>query len=719
MNIKKIFQEIEDGKVKLQTYVYGKDDSRIVDTGCRCLEALLKVCAHFGSRQPEQAILQENFIGIYAHVFRTPTISTFKEADKIALAAKRFAVQLKDVHYMLAAESKQKNQNPLVEYHLKKAVEFAPTEDLCMTLCQYYMDNNELGSSLAALKHFKGQASPKLLYQRLYCLNKMCDFEAINKELPALHALLDQGEDSIYVLFLKWLGIDPPTVFKLTKSYQRNFEGKQDFTFRGTRDKGRKIKLAYIGSNFIPHAQSKQFGHSFFRDHPDRFDVSIYSLRGQGTSPTEVLFKSQVNRFVDCQELDDETVIQMIRNDQIDIIVNGNGHADDRRPYNILSRRVAPIQIDYLGYPGTSGATYMDYYVGDPVCTPDNAYFTEKLILMPYTYQITEHAEVFADLPAEKLTPNETQARMHQLIREREEECKPEILEFLKKDIIDEVQKVYHHLEKREKPLTSFDQKVLFLQREVANKSCEMRHLDSLQQCMQKYNLLYRVTQGDSKAMEEIYSIYVNKLYPPEEFVKGRFIYCSLNHHVKLSMKDIACWNEILKQVKNSVLVLFLMFSYEPQENLLKMFAPEVRARVYFVGAAPKWLHLERLRGIDCILDSFYYGAHTSAGDAIWSQVPIVTCLGEAMESRVCSSMLYAAGVEDLVAKDRQGYVDLAVRCANDPEFYQKIKEKLTHSRQSPLFDRSLYVKGLTTGYEKAWERFCDGQAPENISVRP
>lgn len=137
-----------------------------------------------------------------------------------------------------------------------------------------------------------------------------------------------------------------------------------------------------------------------------------------------------------------------------------------------------------------------------------------------------------------------------------------------------------------------------------------------------------------------------------------------------MCLKDIVCWNELLKEVKNSVLILFLMFSQKAKENLIKRFDPEVRNRIYFVGAAPKWLHLHRLRGMDLILDFFYYGAHTTAGDAL-SQVPIATGLGEAMESRVCSSMQRASGLW------RQEYAEFARRCASDPDFYRQIRESL------------------------------------------
>jgi predicted O-linked N-acetylglucosamine transferase (SPINDLY family) len=235
---------------------------------------------------------------------------------------------------------------------------------------------------------------------------------------------------------------------------------------------------------------------------------------------------------------------------------------------------------------------------------------------------------------------------------------------------------------------------------------------------MHQYHQLLRGFQGEVEAMAKLHEEYLNKILPPEEFIQDRFIFCSLNHHVKLSRQDIECWNEILKQVKDSVLVLFLMFSHEPQKNLLQHFDEEVRNRIYFVGAAPKWIHLHRLQAMDCILDSFYYGAHTSAGDAIWAQVPVVTRLGEAMESRVCSSMLHAAGLEELISHHVEDYIHCAVKCATDSQFYESCLQKLKQARQSPLFDRGSYIRHLGLGYQQAWEKFCDGNPSDHIVLK-
>jgi len=721
--VQKILTKIEADKELLQKLVIGTNDEKTITVGCGILQELATLYPLFKEQSSDQTIIKENFLGIYLHLLKVPTLleSELFERMSTSQGIKPFAADLKVLHYQCAALAQRQNQQLLLGYHLRKVVQMDPSAQSCQDLSQYYMDNNELTSALLALKHYTGPFVPQVFYQKLYCLNKMCDFKAIENEIPKLKELLDEGNSDCIVLFLKWIGLDNATVFKVTKNYQRSREGRQDFVFKGTRDHHKPVRLGYIGSNFTMHAQSIQFGNSFFKKHNKNFELYVYSLRPGANTAEEDLVKAQVDHYEDCKYLSDEEVVQKIRADQIDIIVNCNGHADDRRPYEILCRRVAPIQIDYLGYPGTSGSTYIDYYIGDPVSTPPDSlarYFTEKLILLPHTYQITEHSETYPDLPLEKLSSSLSSDFIYDLIVKRGDSFRQQVLEFIRKHIIDEVRYLYMDLHKGEAPLTSFEHQVQWLEVQKNNKKIPQLYLDKFARCITLFNQLLRVLDGNTDALKAIYKTYVSKIVPPESFVKGRFVFGSLNHHVKLSRKDIECWNQILKQVKNSVLILFLMFSHEPQANVLQYFDLAVQDRIYFVGAAPKWLHLQRLRAIDCVLDSFYYGAHTTAGDAIWAQVPLVTCSGSAMESRVCSSMLYAAGLPELVSKDMQGYIECAIKCATDLKFYQQILSRMRQARKSPLFDRDAYIQDLCSGYKMAWERFCEGKEPSHILVK-
>lgn len=719
----KLMQEVEFHKKKMLKLVFGQDDELIVDSGCKALRNLLKLYSMFKGTPSQQAIIKENFLGIYNHLLQTPTIPQQKEFSKIANknVVQWFGSNLKEIHYHYVLKAQDRNDAVMLEFHLRNCVAYDPSDpQMCEYLCQFYMDNSNLTNALLSLNHYTGPFAPVLFYSRLYCLGKMCDFEAIDKEVPTLKELLKKGESHCILLFLKWIGMDNDTVFQASKNYQQQFEGKQDFIFKGTMEPGRKIRLAYIGSNFIPHAQSKQFGPTFFSSHGDNFEIFIYSLRGDGESESEKCIQKQVNHYLNLKKIDDEEIISTIRNDQIDIIVNCNGHADDRRPYNILCRRVAPIQIDYLGYPGTSGATYIDYYIGDPISTPikDLApYFTEKLILLPHTYQVTEHAHTYKDNFTEKPSLGEIRKTILHNILTHTDQYKNEVLSFEKKAIINEISQLYINLYKGNSPASATQDQAEWLQKYIDSQGHKGEVNIKLFHCLSKLNLLISALNGDELSYQKICESYLNHIIPTEEFVRGRFIFCSLNHHVKLTSKDIECWNEILKQTPESVLILFLMFSHEPQVNLLKHFDPEVRERIYFVGSASKSLHLQRLQAIDCILDSLYYGAHTTAGDAIWTQVPIVTRPGEGMEAKVCSSMLQAAGLEEFIAKDIQDYIACAFKCANDRHYYHSYQEKLKKARHSPLFDQELYVNHLTKGYRKAWENFCEVKPLDHIVV--
>lgn len=697
--------ELENLKQQLKKLVLGEEDAQIIELGSKCLNLLLKLYSELKGRPEEQAKVEENFLHLYYYVFQVTEIPYL---NQLSFPKAPFASSLKGIHRQLAQAAAKKNLSALEEYHLKKAVQFEPSEEAYGLLAHYYAKNNEFRSALACLESYPGPITASLLAKKIFYLGKMDDFAAITPLLPQLKRMIAAGE-FCPLLILKFVGMDNQTVFNASKNFQKKLEGRQNFHFRGSKE---TLRLGYIGSNFIPHAQSYQFGTDFFKEHGNSFELFIYSLRGDGSSSTEKSIKEQVDTYVNAERLSNEALLQRIRDDQIDILVNCNGHADDSRPYEILCYRAAPVQIDYLGYPGTSGAAYIDYYVGDRISTPPDKlgpYFTEKLILMPHTYQVTEHRTSYSDLGLEKLTPKEIKKTLLQRIEENKEQCLISIGNFLVKEMEDGVRAVYHQVDKSQAPLISLHDQLQFLQKHIRSITRE-----SLDQSIRLSRELPLFLKGE--LFQEKAEFYVSKMFPKEEWVDGRFIFASLNHHVKLSAKDIACWNELLKRVENSVLLL-LTPAYEAKKHLLSYFDQEVQDRIFFAGFLPKPLHMQRLRGIDLVLDSFYYGAHTTAGDALWAGVPIATCTGDTMESRVCSSMLAAAGLGDLAAKDRQGYIDFSFRCATDRVYYQEIKERVQQARNSPLFDKPLYVHHLTTGFLKGWERFCEGKQPELIII--
>ena len=128
--------------------------------------------------------------------------------------------------------------------------------------------------------------------------------------------------------------------------------------------------------------------------------------------------------------------------------------------------------------------------------------------------------------------------------------------------------------------------------------------------------------------------------------------------------------------------------------------------RLIFAERAPPALHLARHRHADLFLDTFLYNAHTTASDALWAGVPLVTMAGKGFASRVAASLLQACGLAELVAEFPEQYEQLAQVLAADPQKLGLLRAKLAANRYTaPLFRTEDFVRQLEHGFDEAWRR--------------
>jgi protein O-GlcNAc transferase len=130
--------------------------------------------------------------------------------------------------------------------------------------------------------------------------------------------------------------------------------------------------------------------------------------------------------------------------------------------------------------------------------------------------------------------------------------------------------------------------------------------------------------------------------------------------------------------------------------------------------------HLARLASADLFLDTFYYNAHTTASDALWAGLPIVTRLGDTFAGRVAASLLNAVGLPELITRTADEYEQLALELAADRDKLLLIKKRLADNRlKCPLFDTELFTKHIESAYQKMWERHLTGLKPDHLCVEP
>jgi len=130
--------------------------------------------------------------------------------------------------------------------------------------------------------------------------------------------------------------------------------------------------------------------------------------------------------------------------------------------------------------------------------------------------------------------------------------------------------------------------------------------------------------------------------------------------------------------------------------------------------------HLARHRQADLFLDTLPYNAHTTASDALWAGLPVLTCLGATFAGRVAGSLLKAAGLAELVTASLQDYEALALKLTQDKPLLRSLKERLARNRDTcPLFNTEYFARNIEAAYTKMAQRHQQGAVPQSSAVEP
>ena len=196
-------------------------------------------------------------------------------------------------------------------------------------------------------------------------------------------------------------------------------------------------------------------------------------------------------------------------------------------------------------------------------------------------------------------------------------------------------------------------------------------------------------------------------------------MFCCFNNPFKILPEVFDIWMRILKRVDGSVLWLFednpIAAGNLRNEAAARKLDP---ARLVFGKRMDLPEHLARHGAADLFLDTWPYNAHTTASDALWTGLPVLTCPGESFASRVAASLLTAAGLSELIVATPRDYEELAVSLAADPTALDGLKRRLAERRRTaPLFDTLRYARHLESAFRAMHSRRCAGLAPEHIHV--
>ena len=483
---------------------------------------------------------------------------------------------------------------------------------------------NNRGHALADLKRYDEAVAsydraiaikPDLDYVkglRIYAEMHACHWAHFDEECAALNAAVERGSAASLPFQLLATPASAEDQLKCAKRYICDqFPASAAPLWKGERYSHDRIRVAYLSSDLRDHAVA-QLAVGLFEQHDkSRFETIAISLGPAHDSEMRRRLKRSFDRFIDVGSISDQAVAEDMRRFEIDIAVDLNGFTQGSR-INILAKRPAPIQVSYLGYPGTMGASYVDYLIADRVVVPDDRHhaFSEKVVCLPDSYQVND-----ANRRIAAITPSRSDAGL------------------------------------------------------------------------------------------------------PD----GGFVFCCFNSNFKITPDVFDVWMRLLREVGGSVLWLLEGNSSAPdnlrREAGLRGVAAE---RLIFAPHIKTDEHLARHRLADLFLDTLYYNAHTTASDALWAGLPVMTCLGATFAGRVAGSLLTAIGLPELITHSLDDYEALALKLARDPGLLAALRQKLScHREIYPLFNTERSARHIEAAYTEMWERCQRGEPPQSFAVVP
>lgn len=295
-------------------------------------------------------------------------------------------------------------------HHFHQALAINP--DLCQTLVSLGNVFMEMGKPEESRNYYEKAVEKNPEYAKahshlLHLARETCDWHAVEQCLTALdhldNAALKRGEKTAQMPHLSLMREAAPSFYlAVAGSWSRSIAKKMShlvppFSFENRCRPKKKITVGYISNSFRNHPGCHLISGLFKLHNRNYFNVLCYSYGEDDGSFYRKRVARDCDRFADIKDLDHGAAARLIYQDEVDILVDLRGHTKGNRFISAL--KPAPVQVSYLGYPGTTGADFFDYLITDKTVSPEShaPYYSEKLVYMPDCYQINDHEQPISD----------------------------------------------------------------------------------------------------------------------------------------------------------------------------------------------------------------------------------------------------------------------------------------------------------------------------------
>jgi predicted O-linked N-acetylglucosamine transferase (SPINDLY family) len=482
-----------------------------------------------------------------------------------------------------------------------RALALAPDDPIALTnLGSVLVDRDEFERAEPLLARALW-ANPPALYPAsllAYCRAQLCAWDGLDALHHRIrHALGAASDEAVNAFAMLSMPLSPGLLLRAARRWARDLEPTPPYAPPPTsaRSSG-LLRLGYVSSDFRTHATASLLAEVWERHDRTRVTTFAYSIGPPERSALRARIEAGFDRFVDCAVESPEPIARRIREDGIEVLIDLNGYTTHSKS-EIFALRPAPVQMSWLGYLGTLGASWCDYVLTDRFACPPQLqpFFSERFLYLPDCY-----------CPSDSQRPVAAQV--------------------------------------------------------PTRAACAL----------------------------------------PEHGV----VFCCFNNAYKILPAVFTVWMRLLAAVPGSVLWL-APASATARTNLCREAAARGidSERLVFAPRVNLPEHLARHVHADLFLDTTPYNAGTTANDALFMGLPVLTCAGETMASRVAGSQLTAIGLPELITKSLADYEARALELAREPQRLSALRARLAANRHTqPLFDMVRFTRALDDLLISAWE---------------
>lgn len=443
----------------------------------------------------------------------------------------------------------------------------------------------------------------------MHCRLNVCDWTGYESRLSQLLTVIARGERAVAPFWCLALSDSAAVQLQCARIFATR-HGRGDPLQRPARPhRHDKIRIGYLSADFRDHPISRLMIGVWEQHDRKRFEICAISLNSREGGALSRRLHAAFDRFEDASKLSDDDLAALIRRLEVDVLVDLIGFTTGMRP-GVLARRAAPVQVNYLGYPGTAGSSDADYIIGDAFVIPAGAesFYSEHVVRLPVCFQANDDQR-----PTAERAPTRAEVGL-----------------------------------------------------------------------------------------------------PPDATVLSSF-----NNVNRLTPAMFNVWMHLLQACRHAVLWI-ATDQATARENLRSQahsagIAPD---RLVFAPRKPYGQHLARLALADLHLDTFPFNGGSTASDALYAGVPVLTCCGEAFASRMAGSLLHALGLPELIAGSLEEYETIGRELLGKPARLAVLRSAIAQSQaRNAVFDSRRFCRDLESAYVLMWGRQQRDELPADITV--